>query len=204
MRNEPIDVSRWTRFHADRKHPLWWGIRGLIAIELTVTITFLVAFFYLWIVNVSRGAGWPPAGTELPPVRYPTWEAILLMVCAGSIRHGGGVMAKGRNRRFTRAAAVCSIAGGWVIWFRCLQFGELPFSWKTNVYASFVWTLTGFHLMHVVSAVFATLVIGWLGWKGYYTEQRRIGVQAIVVYWYFISFIWIPMYGVLYWTPRLG
>lgn len=204
MNSAPVDVSEWTRFHADRKHPLWWGIWGLIAIELTVMVTFLASFFYLWIVNVASGEGWPPPGTELPPVLYPTLSTVLLIVCAASMYYGGNVMAKGQNIRFAWSVVVCSIAGGLVTLLRWLQFDKLPFAWDTNVYASFVWTLTGFHLMHVISAVLGTIVIGWLAAKGYYTEQRRLGIQVDTLYWYFVSFIWIPIYIVLYWTPHWG
>lgn len=204
MKKDPVDVTGWTRYHADQRHPFWWGILGLIAIEVTVIATFLASFFYLWIVNVAEGRmGWPPGGTELPPLLYPSINTALLIVCSLAMYYGGIVMQKGQNWRFFWSVVVCCVAGAIVMVLRWLQFLELPFLWNENTYASFVWVLTGFHLMHVISAVLGTAVIGWLAAKGYYTEQRRIGVQVDTMYWYFVSGIWIPIYFVLYWTPRL-
>lgn len=203
MNVEPVDVSGWTRFHADRKHPFWWGILGLIVIEVTVIAIFLASFFYLWIVNVAEDRmGWPPAGTEPPPVLYPSINTALLIICSIAMYYGGAVMQKGRHWRFFWSTVVCCAAGGAVAFLRWRQFDLLPFDWRENTYASFVWVLTGFHLMHVVSAVLGTAVIAWFAAKGYYTEQRRLGVQVDTIYWYFVSAIWIPIYCVLYWAPR--
>lgn len=202
---EPLDVSEWTRLHADEKHPFWWGILGLIAIEVTVVTAFLVSYFYLWIVNVAGGRmAWPPGGTEPPPLLYPSIDTGLLIVCSIAMYYGGIVTARGQNWRFVGMVVICCGAGALVMWLRWLQFGELPFSWKENAYASFVWALSGFHLLHVTSAVLGTAVIGWFAAKGFYTEQRRIGVQVDTMYWYFVSGIWIPIYVVLYWTPKWG
>lgn len=205
MNAEPADVHSWTRYHADQKHPFWWGILALIAIETTVMAGFLTSFFYLWIVNVAEDRmGWPPSGTQLPPLLYPTINTALLILCSIAMYYGGIVMQRGQNRRFVWSVVVCCGAGAVATGLRWLQFYELPFSWKFNTYASFVWVLTGFHMVHVVSAVLGTVVIGWLAAKGYYTEQRRLGVQIDTMYWYFVSGVWIPIYLVLYWAPRAG
>lgn len=203
MNVPPVDVSGWIRFHSDRNHPFWWGILGLIAIEVTVIATFLTGFFYLWIVNVKeRGTGWPPGGTDPLPLVYPTIDVLLLVLCSVGMYYGGIGVQRGRNRVFVWWVVVTCIASLLVAFLRFLQFKELGFTWRKNTYASFVWVLTGFHLFHVVSALLGTAVIGWLAAKGYYTEQRRLGVQVDTIYWYFVSAIWVPIYVVLYWAPR--
>ncbi|MBW3599640.1 MAG: cytochrome c oxidase subunit 3, partial [Planctomycetes bacterium] len=203
MHRESIDVSTWPRFHADQKHPFWWGILGLIAIETMVVAAFLVSFFYLWIVNVAEDRmGWPPPGTEPPPLLYPSINTGLLIVCAVSMWYSGVTMERRQFWRFVWTFIVCCAAGGAVMWLRWLQFFKLPFSWKENAYASFVWTLTGFHLMHVTSAVLGTALVGWFGAKALRSEKRRLAVQVDTMYWYFVSGIWIPIYVVLYWTPK--
>lgn len=202
MPSEPVDVSTWTRFHADKKHPFWWGILCLIVIETMVVLGFLVSFFYLWIVNVAEGRmGWPPGGV-VPPVLYPGINTGLLIICSLAMYYGGIAMERDRNWTFVWTVVVCCAAGSLVAWLRWLQLLELPFAWKDNAYAALVWTLTGFHLMHVTSAVLGTAVIGWFAAKGFYTDQRRLGVQVDTIYWYFVSGIWIPIYIVLYWIPR--
>ena len=202
MTSEPVDVSTWTRLHADKKHPFWWGILCLIVIETTVVFGFLLSFFYLWIVNLAEGrVGWPP-GDAAPPALYPGINTGLLIICSLAMWYGGIAMERDRNWHFVWTVVVCCVAGGLVAWFRWLQFEALPFAWTDTAYAALVWTLAGFHLMHVTSAVLGTAVIGWFAAKGFYTEQRRLGVQVDTIYWYFVSAIWVPIYTVLYWIPR--
>ena len=204
MIEKPIDVTNWTRFHDDKKHPYWWGILGMIVIESTVILIFLASFFYLWVVNVSTDRmGWPPEGTVLPPLLYPSLNIVLLGICAWSMWYGGVVMKRGRNIAFAWLVVLCCGCSALLLYFRWLQFEAFSFNWKENAYASFVWILTAFHFMHVAAGVLGTALIGWLAYKGYYTRQRMLGVTIDTIYWYYIAAGWLPIYFVLYWAPRL-
>lgn len=199
----PLDVSRWSRHPSDHRNPFWWGILGLIAIEMTVVACLIVGFFYLWIVNAAEDRmGWPPRGTALPPALYPGIDLGLLAVCALSMYYGGVVMKQGRGKDFAWTAAVCCAASAALLGLRWLQFQALPFSPGENAYASYVWLLTGFHFLHVLSALLGTAAIGWLAVKGYFTPERHIAVQVDTLYWYFVALAWAPMYLVLYGLPR--
>lgn len=203
-RSQPIDVSKWTRHHVDDKHPMWWGILGLIAVEVTVVVAFLVSYFYLWLVNLSLDRmGWPPKGTELPPLTYPSINMALLLVCGWSMWYGGIVMQKGQSKKFAALTFLCCAISVVILVLRYLQFLEFDFDWTTHAFGSFVWALTAFHFVHVTSAALGTAVIGFLAWQGYYTQQRWLGVQVDTLYWYFVVATWAPIYFVLYWAPRL-
>jgi heme/copper-type cytochrome/quinol oxidase subunit 3 len=170
---------------------------------MTVVACFIVGYFYLWIVNVAEDrTGWPPRGTGLPPVLYPGLNIGLLAICALSMYYGGIVMEKGRGIAFAWTVVVCCVAAAVLLWLRWLQFEALPFALGDNAYASFVWLMSGFHFLHVLSALLGTAAIGWLAVKGYFTARRRIAVQVDTMYWYFVALAWVPMYVVLYWLPR--
>ena len=34
-------------------------------------------------------------------------------------------------------------------------------------------------------------------------EKRFVDVEENAVYWYFVVGAWLPIYGVIYWAPRL-
>ena len=34
-------------------------------------------------------------------------------------------------------------------------------------------------------------------------EKRFVDVEENAVYWYFVVLAWLPIYGVIYWAPRL-
>ncbi len=61
-----------------------------------------------------------------------------------------------------------------------------------------------FHSTHVTVVVLKTTVLAVLAWGGgYFSRTNRIGVTVNGLYWYFVSAIWLPLYFVLYWSPRL-
>lgn len=198
-----VDTAKWSRMHSDNKHPMWWGILGLIIVEMTVVAIFLASFFYLWIVNKGPDRmGWPPAGTEFPPLLYPAVNTVLFLVCGWSMWYGGIVMKRNKPMAFFWLVFLCCGCACVALGLRWLQFYELPFSHSANAYASFVWTLTGFHFLHVASAVLGTIAIGWLAYKGYYNDERMLGVQLDTMYWYFVVGVWPFIFFCLYLAPR--
>jgi heme/copper-type cytochrome/quinol oxidase subunit 3 len=35
-------------------------------------------------------------------------------------------------------------------------------------------------------------------------ERRFVDVSEYAFYWYFVVLVWLPVYAVIYWVPRLG
>jgi hypothetical protein len=48
-----------------------------------------------------------------------------------------------------------------------------------------------------------TGVLTVLMFVGPIEEKRFVDVSENAMYWYFVVFTWVPIYGVLYWAPRL-
>ena len=83
------------------------------------------------------------------------------------------------------------------------EYSSLEYRWNSHAYGSIVWAISGFHALHVVALVLKTIVVASLGWLGYFNKQRRLGVIVNGIYWHFVVIVWIPLYLVLYWSPRL-
>jgi cytochrome c oxidase subunit III len=66
-----------------------------------------------------------------------------------------------------------------------------------------VWTIISFHSLHVLSVLLKGLAVLGLSFRGYWTEERHLGVMMNGLYWHFVVVIWIPIYLVLYWVVRL-
>lgn len=205
MRSQSVlDVAAWKRCGTGTSHPLWWGILGLIIIEAMVVLTFLVSYFYLWIVTLepeNRAHRWSPPEGGVPPLLYPSIELGLLAICALTM-WWGGVAIKKKRPGLNASFLTCTVCAGAVLWLRWLQFEAFSFSWQDGAYASMVWVLSGFHFMHVTAAMLGTAVIGIACYMGYFTEENSIGVDVDTNYWYFVSFAWLPMYVVIYWLPQ--
>ena len=35
-------------------------------------------------------------------------------------------------------------------------------------------------------------------------DRRFVDVSENAFYWYFVVLVWLPLYAVIYWVPRLG
>lgn len=86
---------------------------------------------------------------------------------------------------------------------RAWHLATLDFRWDSHAYGSFVWTVTGLHFAHVLASALGTAVVGYLAWRGYFTPGGRLAVVADAMYWQFVVVVWIPVYLVVYWAPRL-
>lgn len=193
-----IDAAPLTR-HLNDKHPLWWGVVGAVTIELTVAAALLASYFYL-----SFGAqDWPPPGTEPPPVLWPTVNLVLLLASMGTMYWAGWGIRRGNQRILTLGVSASVLLASMVLVFRSFELRAFTFNWNDHAYGSIVWTITGFHFTHVASAIVGSAAIAFLAWRGYFTQERQLGVIVDTLYWYFVCLAWIPFYLVVYWVPRL-
>jgi cytochrome c oxidase subunit 3 len=194
-----VDASHFSRINPGPRAPLWWGILGLIIIESTVVATFIASYFYL-----RMGAAvWPPPGVAPPDLLWPTVNAGLLLASAGTMWGASIAMNRNKTRLFSVLVGIALLLACSVLILRWQQFMDLEFRWDEHAYGSIVWTITGFHFIHVVSAIIGTAVVFILSLMNYFDKDRQLAVVVDTLYWYFVCFAWIPFYLVLYWVPRL-
>lgn len=193
-----IDVSHFSRFNPGRRAPVWWGIIGLILIEASVIAAFIATYFYLRLMSDQ----WPPAGLAPPELFWPSLSLVLLLTSCVAMWWSGKAISANKNAQFIASIFTAVTLASLVLVIRWQQFQEFDFRWDDHVYGSVVWTLSGFHFVHVTSAIVGTAVIGILGLKGYFDARQQIGVIVDTLYWNFVALAWIPLYLVLYWMPR--
>lgn len=194
-----VDVTSLTRLSRSRGAPIWWGIIGLILIELSVVSAFSVSYFYLQMMNDV----WPPQGVKPPNLTIPTANLLLLLTSCGTMYLAGRAVDNDKIKLFVFYTAASVALACTVLWLRWHQFDNFTVSWNEHVYGSLLWTITGFHFLHVVSAAIGTAVIALLGMMGFFTKERQLGVVVDTMYWNFVAVAWIPFYFVLYWAPRI-
>lgn len=190
------DVAALPRVHADHRNPLWWGILGLIVIEAAVVATFIASYLYL----LAGEAAPANAGAASPPRLLETVNVGLLVASAGAMWWAGARLRAGSQRGLVVGLIAALLLDAIVLVLRWLQFLDFDFSWSDHAHGSMVWTLTGFHFVHVASAILGTLVVAVLAARGYFDRERQLAVVIDTMYWYFVSFAWIPLYLILYWS----
>ncbi|SFQ08437.1 cytochrome c oxidase subunit 3 [Tranquillimonas alkanivorans] len=193
-----VDASDITRF-APHTHPLWWGILAAVAIEAAVVANLLTSYFYLW----ARTDAWPPEGVEPPPLLWPTLILVVLPLSSVTMWWAGKGSDAGRMRQLALGVSASVLLACVAIGFRSIQIAQFDILWSDHAYGSILWAITGFHYTHVVSAIVGTAAVAILAWMGYFTPERQLGVVVDTLYWYFVAGVYLPIYLVLYWAPRL-
>ena len=193
-----LDVSHLAPSAFGHRSILWWGTMGIVLIEGTMFALSIGAYFYLR----SRADTWPP---NLPPpdLQWGTINTVILLASAIP-----NELAKRAAERIDLAGVrlwlvACIVFGVAFNAIRGLEFATLNCLWNTNAYGSIVWFLLGMHTIHISTDVIDTGVLTVLMFTGPIEEKRFVDVSENAMYWYFVVLVWLPVYGVIYWAPRL-
>lgn len=197
-RSRTLDVSALAPGAFGHRGVVWWGTAGFIVIELTAFAMTIAAYFYVR----TRVTTWPP---NVPPPDH-LWGAVNCAIMLASLipnelarRAAEHVDLRG-VRLWMAAAIVLGLAFNVV---RVLEFSSLNVRWDTNAYGSIVWLLLGLHTTHILTDFVDTVVLAVLMFIGPVEEKRFVDVSENAGYWYFVVISWLPIYGVIYWAPRL-
>ena len=181
----------------------WWGMVWLIATEATLFALLLASYFYLRF----RSPEWPPHPIEPPKLVLPAIMTAILWSSSIPVHIAEKAIEKGLQRRLRMALAVGFVLG---LTFLVITLGlEWPetakeFTPRTNSYGSMFFTITGFHLSHVVVGLSVSLFTQVRAWQGAFDEKRHVSVQNFVMYWHFVDIVWFFVLLSVYLSPHLG
>jgi heme/copper-type cytochrome/quinol oxidase subunit 3 len=199
MTTRTLDVSDLPRFAFGSRSLMWWGTVGIILIEGTAFALAIGMYFYLR----TRTPAWPPDGVAPPALLWGTVNTAILL---GSLIPNELAKRAGEHcdLRATRLWLVVAVAIGVAFnAVRVLEFTQLNVRWDWDAYGSVVWLLLGLHTTHIVTDVLDTVVLTVLMFVGPIEEKRFVDVEENAIYWYFVVLAWLPIYGVIYWAPRV-
>jgi cytochrome c oxidase subunit III len=200
IRHGAIDLGQLPESPPDHRATLWWGMAGLIVVETVVFATLVASYFYLKAFHLE----WPPPGTKPPDLLLPVINVFVLALSSVTMHFADKGVKKDDQRalRFGLVASIVLAVAFLVI--KVVEYSEVAYRWDTHAYASIVWTITGFHSAHVLALVLKTIVVATLAFRGRFHPDDRLPVTVNGLYWHFVVVIWIPLFFVLYITPRLG
>jgi cytochrome c oxidase subunit 3 len=193
-----LDVSRLAPGAFGHRSILWWGTAGFMVIEFAAFAMTIAAYFYIR----TRVPYWPP-NTPSPD---HLWGAINTAIMIASLvpnelaRRAADAVDLMKVRLWMTVALLFGLAFNIV---RIFEFAHLNVRWDTNAYGSIVWLLLGLHTTHIVTDFGDTIVLAVLMFIGPVEEKRFVDVSENAGYWYFVVLSWLPIYGVIYWAPRL-
>lgn len=178
----------------------WWGVIGFMVIEGVAFALAIAAYFFL----MGHEQGWPPEGRQAPSLLAGTLFTILMLVSEipnTLVKKA----AEAHDTTAVRALLPIMVAIGVVLLIlRGFEFNSLNVRWTDDAYGSIIWALLILHASHIITDWIDTCVLAALMWtvEGY--EGRRfVDVDENSLYWRFVWLIWLPIYVMIYWIPRL-
>jgi cytochrome c oxidase subunit III len=193
------DLSRLPLHGMGSASMTWWGTLAFMLIEGTGFALAIAVYLYL----MSVAATWP-IDAPRPDLLPGTIVTLLLLV---SLVPNYLVARWAEQQDLLKVKVglvVMSILGIAPLIVRIFEFKALNVSWDSNAYGSIVWTLLGLHATHIITDLVDTLVLAVLMFTRHGNNPRRFGdAQDNAMYWNFVVIAWLPIYGCVYWIPRL-
>jgi cytochrome c oxidase subunit III len=199
MTGATIDVRHLPNLVSKSRAPLWWGMVLLLVIESTVFGTLISTYYYLKMVAPT----WPPPGIDPPDLLLPTVNSLILLGSSVPIFMADRGIAQGNQTRLKWGMGLGAAMAIVFLILKVVEYADVPYRWDDHAYASIIWLIVGFHSAHVASVVLKATVVFLLAYWGFFNERRHLGVQINGLYWHFVVGVWVPLYFVLYWTPRM-
>jgi len=178
----------------------WWGIIGFMVIEGAAFGLTFAAYFFL----MGHEQTWPPEGRAAPDLLAGTLFTILIM------------LSEFPNTAIKKAANAYDIdtvrllmpvivaVGAVLLIIRGFEFNSLNCRWTDNAYGSIIWALLLLHTTHILTDWADTIVLWLLMRTPVGLEGRRfVDVDENSLYWRYVWLLWIPIYLMIYWVPRL-
>jgi cytochrome c oxidase subunit III len=176
----------------------WWGIWVLIVTEGFLFGYLLFTYFYL---ASQAEQHWPPE--TKPELLMPAINTIILLSSSAFVWLSEYGLKRGRIRSSSMAMVMAIILGGCFVFIQLLEWNKKTYDMATSLYGSLFFTITGFHMLHVVVGLLILLMLSvWIA-LGYFNSRDYVGVTIGGLYWHFVDVVWLLVFTSLYLTPFL-
>lgn len=177
----------------------WWAMLAGIVSEAALFAYLLFSYYYF---AIQPHAGpWPPEPMKLD-LSLPNTVVLLLSSVAVWIGNRG--TEQGKRGRQLAGLLLSFLLGAAFVIVQVFEWRDQPFSLSSNPFGSLYFTITGFHMAHVIAGVLILLAV--LVWSalGYLGPERAAPVLIGSVYWHFVDAVWLVIFFTFYVTPHLG
>jgi len=174
----------------------WYGLWGLIATEGALFVFLLFSYYYLLF---HAREPWPPM--EMPKFNLSGPGSAILWSSSGVIWVAERLVKKSRRVLASLLTALTLVMGIVFLGIQVEEWAAKPFDFGGSAYASLFFTITGFHMAHVLVGV--VILLAMLVWTvmGYFNENRNTVYSIGAAYWHFVDIVWVFVFATFYVSP---
>jgi heme/copper-type cytochrome/quinol oxidase subunit 3 len=177
----------------------WWGMLTVIGTEAALFAYLLFSYFY---IGSQAGGAWPPDGP--PKLSIAVTDTVILLLGSATMWWGERGIRQDRRWQLLVGIAATLVLGIVFLFLQGVEWSNKPYTLATSVYASLYFTVTGFHMIHVIVGLLVLLILFVWTSLGYFGTLRHSAVSIGVIYWHFVTAVWIAVFMTFYVTPFLS
>ena len=172
---------------------------GLIATETALFSYLLFSYYY---VGAQISGPWPPRGP--PALELPIFGTVVLLLGSITMWWGERGIRAGRRGQLLIGLGASVVLALTFLALELVEWRHKGFSLNSDVYGSLFFTTTGFHLLHVLVGVVMLMMLFVWTLLNYFGSRRHSTVSIAVMYWHFVTVVWIALFLTFYVTPYLA
>ena len=194
-----VDVSRLPTEAFGHRSTVWWGTVGFMVCEGTTLAIAASSYLYL------RGneTAWPPPPTPLPDMVLPTVNMILLLITIWIMSRAKHHAMRLEKRETGRWMMICTVAALGSTVLRGFEFAAVNTSFDDHAYGSLVWLMLGLHGTLILTDLIEGATIGSIMFTDRCENKHFSDVEDAALYKWFLVLSWIPLWFLIYVSPRL-
>jgi cytochrome c oxidase subunit 3 len=174
----------------------WWGMLCLIATEASLFAYLLFSYYYL---AIQRGRDWLPE--PHPSIALAGPNTAILLASSVAVWWGEAGVKHDRRRQHLAGLGAGILLGLVFLVVQAFEWKAKTYSLASSSYGSLYFTITGFHMVHVVVGVLILMTV--FGWSlmGYFSPRHHARVTIASVYWHFVDIVWLCVFFTFYVSP---
>ncbi len=181
-----------------RKASGWFGMITLIITEASLFLYLLFSYYYfaLW----GSGSFVP----SLPKFDLAVPGTAILLLSSVTVWWGERGARNGSRRQMALGLIATVVLGSVFVVIQLVEWAQKPFHFNSSTYSALYFTVTGFHMAHVViGLIILAVLLLWDG-LGYFDRRRHAAFTIGAIYWHFVDAVWLAVFFTIYVTPYLG
>ncbi len=175
-----------------------WGIWTLIVTEASLFGYLLLTYA---ILGLQSPTPWPPNGP--PELTLAILNTVILVSSSVFVGFSEAMLARGKRLAALAMLAAAILLGIVFVGIQLTEWSGKPFDVRSHTYGSLFFTITGFHMAHVVVGVTSLAMVWlWIAIRRVNATRREI-LTIAALYWHFVDAVWLVIFSLLYGLPHV-
>jgi cytochrome c oxidase subunit III len=179
----------------------WWAMIFVVFTEASLFAYLLFSYFYLAVQPHMPGT-FPQGGAPSLALALP--DTAILLLSSVAVGWAQFNIERDDSRRLVWGLGIGAVLGMVFVAIQYFEWAGKPFALASSSYSSLYFTVTGFHMAHVVVGVIMLWMLFAWSAMGYFNRVRYAHIHIGALYWHFVDAVWLAVFFTFYITPLLG